>query len=186
MRKDVECTFGILKGRWRILKTGVRIQGTAGCDAIWKTCCALHNWLLEADGLDSNWENGVQQSAYCGPLGQFDPADPASQTAFAAYRLQNPAAARNFDLSGMSPGDDAFTTAQEEQEEEAPTEEAESEEGEAPSGETGTATRVVRKLKLSYFRERLIEHFDILWRQQKIVWPRRHRSLVPSFSRQQS
>ncbi|KAL3777685.1 hypothetical protein ACHAWO_007849 [Cyclotella atomus] len=24
MRKDVECTFGIMKGRWRILKTGVR------------------------------------------------------------------------------------------------------------------------------------------------------------------
>ncbi len=23
MRKDVECTFGILKGRWRILKAGV-------------------------------------------------------------------------------------------------------------------------------------------------------------------
>ena len=26
MRKDVECTFGILEGRWRILKTGVRLQ----------------------------------------------------------------------------------------------------------------------------------------------------------------
>ncbi len=26
MRKDVECTFGILKGRWRILKTGIRLM----------------------------------------------------------------------------------------------------------------------------------------------------------------
>jgi len=26
MRKDVECTFGILKGRWRILKAVVRIH----------------------------------------------------------------------------------------------------------------------------------------------------------------
>ena len=26
MCKDVECTFGILKGRWRILKSGVRIK----------------------------------------------------------------------------------------------------------------------------------------------------------------
>jgi len=26
MRKDVECTFGILKGMWQILKAGVRIQ----------------------------------------------------------------------------------------------------------------------------------------------------------------
>ncbi len=27
LRKDVECTFGILKGRWRILKTGIRLHG---------------------------------------------------------------------------------------------------------------------------------------------------------------
>ena len=56
MRKDVECTFGILKGRWRILKTGIRLKGTDVADKIWKTCCALHNWLLEIDGLDKCWE----------------------------------------------------------------------------------------------------------------------------------
>ena len=27
MRTDVECTFGFLKGRWRILKGGVPIHG---------------------------------------------------------------------------------------------------------------------------------------------------------------
>ena len=26
LRKDVECTFGILKNRWRILKTGIRMH----------------------------------------------------------------------------------------------------------------------------------------------------------------
>ena len=36
MRKDVECTFGILKGRWRILKAGVRLHGVDSCDKIWK------------------------------------------------------------------------------------------------------------------------------------------------------
>ena len=35
MRKDVECTFGILKGRWRILKAGVRIHGVEQVDQIW-------------------------------------------------------------------------------------------------------------------------------------------------------
>ena len=45
MRKDVECTFGILKGRWRILKTGIRLHGIEAADKIWLTCCALHNWL---------------------------------------------------------------------------------------------------------------------------------------------
>jgi hypothetical protein len=32
MRKDVECTFGILKGRWRILKSGIRIEGVDAVD----------------------------------------------------------------------------------------------------------------------------------------------------------
>ena len=46
MRKDVECTFGILKGRWRILKSGIRLHGVDVADNIWMTCCALHNLLL--------------------------------------------------------------------------------------------------------------------------------------------
>ena len=58
MHKDVECTFGILKGQWRILKTGIRVHGTEAMDNIWCTCCALHNFLLEVDGLDENWEEG--------------------------------------------------------------------------------------------------------------------------------
>jgi hypothetical protein len=69
MRKDVECTFGILKGRWRILKTGIRLHGTKPADQIFKTCCALHNWLLEIDGLDDEWERGVP-SEWEGSLGQ--------------------------------------------------------------------------------------------------------------------
>ena len=54
MRKDVECTFGILKGRWRILKTGIRLSGVECADKIFLTCCALHNWLLETDGLNAS------------------------------------------------------------------------------------------------------------------------------------
>jgi len=59
MRKDVECFFGILKGRWRILKVGMRFRGNAAgletVDNVWKTCCALHNWLLDSDGYDPAW-----------------------------------------------------------------------------------------------------------------------------------
>ena len=32
LRKDVECTFGILKGRWRVLKTGIRLHRTESVD----------------------------------------------------------------------------------------------------------------------------------------------------------
>jgi len=55
MRKDVECTFGILKGRyvharcvWRILKTGIQSHGVPVVTDIWcwKTCCALQNWSV--------------------------------------------------------------------------------------------------------------------------------------------
>lgn len=59
MRKDVECTFGILKGRFTILRYGLRFARIEQCDQLWLTCCALHNMLLFVDGLDENWENGV-------------------------------------------------------------------------------------------------------------------------------
>jgi hypothetical protein len=55
LRKDVECTFGILKGRWRILKTGIRVHNTEVSDNIWMTCCALHN-ILREDGFPSSYE----------------------------------------------------------------------------------------------------------------------------------
>ena len=54
VRKDVECTFGIMKGRFRQLKTGTRVHGHVATDRIWLTCCALHNMLIDVDGLNEN------------------------------------------------------------------------------------------------------------------------------------
>ena len=51
MRKYVDYTFGILKGRWRILKSVIRLHGEDVVDEIWMTCCAIHNMLLDYDGL---------------------------------------------------------------------------------------------------------------------------------------
>ena len=60
MRKDVECTFGILNGQWRILKSGIRLAGAVEkADKIFLTCCALHNWLLDVAGLSAPWEGTV-------------------------------------------------------------------------------------------------------------------------------
>jgi hypothetical protein len=87
MRKDVECTFGILKGRWRILKTGIRLHGTKPANHIFKTCCALHNWLLEIDGLDNEWDRGVP-SEWEGSLGQHHVSDPQTADFFALHRLE--------------------------------------------------------------------------------------------------
>jgi hypothetical protein len=73
MQKNVECTFGILKGRWRILKSGIHLQGVDAVDNIWLTCCVLHNWLLEIDGLNAKW-SGVSMpvSDWEGELGDCD------------------------------------------------------------------------------------------------------------------
>jgi hypothetical protein len=108
MRKDVECTFGILKGRWRILKAGIRVHGTASADAIFKTCCAMHNWLLEVDGLDDEWEQG-KSSIWQGELGEFEEDDDATQHAFALRRLRTGSSFRNYDLSGMGVANDVRT-----------------------------------------------------------------------------
>jgi hypothetical protein len=60
LRKDVECTLGILKGRWRVRKSGIRVHNTEVADNISLTCCALHNMLLDVDGLSKAWKNGVR------------------------------------------------------------------------------------------------------------------------------
>lgn len=50
-RKDVECTFGILKGRFRILKLPLQFHEVEFINQIFATCAVLHNRLLEYDGL---------------------------------------------------------------------------------------------------------------------------------------
>ena len=62
MRKDVECTFGILKKQFSILQTGIRLGRIEHCDKAWRTCCALHNLLLFHDGLDKNWGFGTNMN----------------------------------------------------------------------------------------------------------------------------
>ena len=49
VRKDIECTFGALKGRWRVLKGNLLYKDRASVDRMFYTCCCLHNWLILAD-----------------------------------------------------------------------------------------------------------------------------------------
>ena len=58
-RKDVECTFGILKSRWRFLRNGIVLQNQTSIDYAFFTCCILHNLILENDGLDNRWETDI-------------------------------------------------------------------------------------------------------------------------------
>jgi hypothetical protein len=72
VRKDVECTFGILKGRFRCLKLPIYYHSKEAIDNMFFTCCILHNMLLSHDGLDSRWENGVN---WAGQDGEHDKED---------------------------------------------------------------------------------------------------------------
>ncbi len=105
MRKDDECTFGILKGRLRILKSGVIISGVVNVDKVWSACCALHNWLLEIDGLNGQWRGRVPLSDWEGELGGLDFDGLPSSIPNAIARLSANLDRHNYDQSGMGPGE---------------------------------------------------------------------------------
>lgn len=58
VRKDIECCFGVLKGRWRVLKLPVQARSKEHIDDIFFTCVCLHNILHDWNGRDQ-WENGL-------------------------------------------------------------------------------------------------------------------------------
>jgi hypothetical protein len=159
LRKDVECTFGILKGRWRKLKTGIRLHRVAVADKIWKTCCALHNMLLEVDGLDVEWN---------GEIGWHDESDVLNYLDnFALQHVQSSNVdVRLYDASGMGPGDDL---------------DIDSSDQEPPNDNIhdtiyelgGAMMRCVKNMSMEYFHKKLVHHFDIKFTQHAFVWPSR-------------
>ena len=65
VRKDVECFFGILKVRFRILKLAMTFQTQKAIDNVFFTCCILHNMLHTYDGMDGleedvNWVGSAE------------------------------------------------------------------------------------------------------------------------------
>jgi hypothetical protein len=47
VRKEVECTFGILKKQWNVLNNGFYYWDINICENIFVTCCCLNNFLLD-------------------------------------------------------------------------------------------------------------------------------------------
>lgn len=181
MRKDVECTFGILKGRWRILKTGIRLFGVKAADEVFLTCCALHNWLLEIDGLDDEWQAGVagywEQETPTEDDCDYDDTTLTGGASTlcpdAVWRLRHPTERRNYDSSGMGPGedvmhDDACVDTYIDDSESTST-------GGIDDNNAGNVDTpiLVRNLKLHDFRQKLVTHFDIAFKKNELQWPRR-------------
>ena len=160
MRKDVQCTFGILKGRWRILKSGIRVHGVSTTDKIWLTCCVLHNLLLQVDGLTEKWR---------GKLGLHNIDEELDNVPFAIQHLSNGSYDRNYDASEMGP---EFVENDSDDEAEEPHPQI----TDMGFGDDLVSQHHVNKLNnLSFtiFRQKLITHFDYLFKKNKIKWPER-------------
>ena len=62
LRKDVECVFGILKGRWASLDKGFKYLDVKTCGHIFMTCAVLHNMMLSEmvrEGKPHHLQRGV-------------------------------------------------------------------------------------------------------------------------------
>lgn len=53
VRKNVECFFGILKSRYRLLKNAVRYHDIKVINDAFRTCCVVHNMIIQYN-LDPN------------------------------------------------------------------------------------------------------------------------------------
>ena len=156
MRKDVECAFGILKGRFAILRYGIRLRSIAKCDKVWLTCCALHNMLLHIDGLNKNWGNGVPSDWEI--INETNKGSPKHLSVpFAITRLNRQFTEK---LNTELKLSDSI---------------AYEDEGNRIinyNRYTVNGKRVVSKMPLSVFQNCLVENFDIRYKQNDIIWPR--------------
>ncbi len=190
MRKDVECTFEILKGRWRILKSGIRLYNTETADNVWlTTCCALHNMLLDVDGLSKSWNNGVCSS------GEFG----ADNIPLAIHRLVDPTGTEEFRLRQYDRSLFGYqrppTLASDDEQDDDGSDESENDDDDGNRGyhrnrrcngnhnittascrmhwghiESGVA---INKLHFFQFRLLLIDSFNIRFHKNNVQWPRR-------------
>ena len=152
------------------MKIGIRVHSIESVDQLWSTCCALHNMFLIADGLSETWaEGGV--SDWQGEIGLHHENDVSDTT---------------YDVSGMGHGNDRI----EDEDEFGPDFENDSGHSEINNGISTTENflevnelddfQYVRNIHYSTFRQKLVNHFDILFQQNKIRWPTRTGKLMPS------
>ena len=146
------------------MKAGVRLHGVNAADNIWMTCCALHNWLLEVDGLNGEWN---------GEIGLHDFDETTTNIPFALRRLNSTSSLREYDSSGMGPGfvDNEEDVANFEEEVQLQENADEAQQGNNCDIEFNECN-YVRNQSCNAMREKLITHLNILFEQGKIKWPK--------------
>jgi hypothetical protein len=140
----------------------------------------LHNWLLEVDGLTEEWVGGVRKvgSEWEGDLGCLDYEGVPVEVPNALARLSANLDPRNFDSSGVGPESDVMAVNHSLLRSEVATvsdSASRIDDMNIMKGIMNGVDRVrsVRYLSLNIFRQLLVNHFAILFSQNKIVWPER-------------
>jgi len=150
-----------------VRKTGIRVEGSHVADSTWMTCCSLHNWLLDLDGLSGEWE---------GELGLNEVDDFVNLAPFAVQRMANPEIhsfgsrehEREAELANVLRGRRAPEHSSDADSEEA------SNASNRPVIDNADGRTDINSLSCIEFRNRLTVHFDMLHRQHRMRWPKRN------------
>lgn len=145
-----------MKSRFAVLKRGITLHGIEATDKIWLTCCALHNFLLEEDGLEMDWDS-------CDPN---DNSVRGEETHISGIGRGNDGAAVGMG-NDDSMEEDTHRTFHE------GTDDDDSNSDTEPPIQNPSAPIKVWKLTRAKFRDRLVENFDIRWTRNEVVWPSR-------------
>ena len=129
----------------------------------------LNNFVLEANGLKEQWNNGVP-SDWEGELGRHSPRDVNAFLPPALLRALRPDQMSEYATSGMGPGNDHEANMDIEPDPDL---------GDNPVRGDKT-TRIVRHLSLNYFCKKLVEHFPFI--SAKRVWPSHFNVVQPRIS----
>ena len=94
----------------------MRLHGIEATDQVWMTCCALHNMLLDSDGLSGEWDHNVP-SDWEGELGDHNSSIVFDTLTFAGRLLAvTDSELRRYDSSAMGSGTDYDPTVGDESE----------------------------------------------------------------------
>ena len=152
----------IFIGRWRIFKSGIRVHGIEAADNIWFTCCALHNMLLNVDGLDKKWRKGVP-SPFEGELGWHAVGDVETYAPLIFRIVRDGCGIRELDTSQFARGNVLCNTYLDNREEEI--------KNFKNSGEEKNYK--ILRMENKDFRDKLVTSFHRRWTVKDIVWPSR-------------
>lgn len=90
MRKDIECCYGRVKGRFRMFRGEIIFKTRESIDNAWFTVCILHNMLhrvnkLHAMTAASRWEGSAGPLGGGGGMPDADMEDNDSETPFPGF-----------------------------------------------------------------------------------------------------